>query len=285
MKDFKNKVAVITGAASGIGLGLAKFSVQKEMRVVLADVEAEALAEVEAELRAGGADVKAIVTDVAKKEDVKALAQHTIDVYEGVDLLINNAGVAAGSSLWESTSNDSQWVIGVNLWGVIHCIREFVPIMLAQNTAGHIVNTSSIAGLTTYHPSALYHLTKHGIVALSEQLHHDLAIRGANIKVSVLCPGFVNTKIMDAERNRPEVYQNDLSATKQDQRLDELEDIFRQMIAAGMPPLTVAERVFEAIVDEKFFIFTQPELKPLIQTRLEDILEDRNPVLPPLDQP
>ncbi len=285
MKDFKNKVAVITGAASGIGLGLAKLSVEKEMRVVLADVEAEALAEAQAELSASGADVTAIVADVANKEDVKALTQTTVDAYGGVDLLINNAGVAAGSSLWESTSNDCQWVIGVNLWGVIHCIRQFVPIMLAQNTAGHIVNTSSIAGLTTYHPSALYHLTKHGIVALSEQLHHDLAIRGANIKVSVLCPGFVNTKIMDAERNRPEAYQNDLAAAKQDARLNELEDIFRQMVAAGMPPSTVAERVFEAIVEEKFFVFTHPELKPLIQTRLEDVLEERNPVLPPMEQP
>ena len=285
MKDFKNKVAVITGAASGIGLGLAKLSVEKEMRVVLADVEAEALAEAQAELSASGADVTAIVADVANKEDVKALTQTTVDAYGGVDLLINNAGVAAGSSLWESTSNDCQWVIGVNLWGVIHCIRQFVPIMLAQNTAGHIGNTSSIAGLTTYHPSALYHLTKHGIVALSEQLHHDLAIRGANIKVSVLCPGFVNTKIMDAERNRPEAYQNDLAAAKQDARLNELEDIFRQMVAAGMPPSTVAERVFEAIVEEKFFVFTHPELKPLIQTRLEDVLEERNPVLPPMEQP
>ena len=209
--------------------------------MVLADVEAEALAKAEAELNASGADVTAIVADVAKKEDVKALAQNAIDAYEGVDLLINNAGVAAGASLWESTANDCQWVIGVNLWGVIHCIREFVPIVLAQNTDGHIVNTSSITGLATYHPSALYHLTKHSIVAISEQLHHDLAIRGANIKVSALCPGFLRTNIMDAERNRPEAYQNNLSAINPDPRLEELNEIFRQMITAGMPPCEQSE--------------------------------------------
>ena len=284
MKEFKNKVAVITGAASGIGRGLAEYSLQKGMKVVLADVEKEALAETESELSAVGADITAIVTDVAKPADVQRLASKTIDAYDKVDLLFNNAGVAAGASLWESTHNDCKWVIGVNICGVINSIREFVPIMLKQGTSGHIINTSSIAGLSTYHPSALYHLTKHGIVALSEQLHHDLAMRKAKIKVSVLCPGAVNTNIMDAERNRPQKYLNDLSEIKEPPEPDEMEEAFRQMIQSGMQPATVAERVFQAIADEKFFIFTHPEMKPLIHARMEDILQERNPVLPPMDQ-
>ncbi len=285
MKEFKNNVVVITGAASGIGLGLAKLSVEKQMKVVLADVEAEALEKAASEFTTAGADVTAVVTDVAKLEDVKNLAQKVVDTYQSIDLLINNAGVAAGAALWESTLNDCDWVIGVNMWGVINCIREFVPLMLEQNTAGHIVNTSSITGLTTFHPSALYQLTKHGIVAISEQLYHDLAIRGAKITVSVLCPGFVATQIMDAERNRPEAYRNDPSASEPNSRMEELEVIFRHMIENGMSPAAVAEKVFEAIAEEKFFIFTHPELKPQIQSRMEDILKERNPVLPPLDQP
>ena len=148
--------------------------------------------------------------------------------------------------------------MGVNLWGLIHCLREFIPIMLAQKTPGHIVNTSSIAGLTTYHPSALYHFTKHGIVALSEQLYHNLAIRGAHIKVSVLCPGFVNTRIMDAERNRPEKYANPVAESNPDGVPHEGEALFRQMIKNGIPPSEVAEKVFQAIAEDQFFVFTHP---------------------------
>ncbi len=285
MKEFENKVAVITGAASGIGRGLAEHCAQKGMKIVLADIEEKALSAAESEMRSAGANISCVVTDVSKPEEVKNLAKKTIDRYEKVDLLFNNAGVGAGSSIWESTLNDCKWVIGVNLWGVIHCVREFVPIMLGQGTPCHIVNTSSIAGLSTYHPSALYQLTKQGVVALSEQLHHDLAIRGANIKVSVMCPGFVNTNIMDAERNRPEAYLNDLSREKQIPGAAEQEEAFRRMIEAGMAPGKVADSVLKAIVNEKFFIFTHPEMKPLIQARMDDVLQERNPILPQMDGP
>lgn len=285
MRNFKNKVAVITGAASGIGRGLALHCGQKEMKVVLADVEQDALLSLETEMKTAGADTTAVSTDVSKAEDVKILAKKTFEKYGRVDLLFNNAGVSAGSSLWESTKNDCEWVIGVNLWGVINCIRKFVPLMLEQNTSCHIVNTSSITGLSTYHPSALYQLTKHGIVALSEQLYHDLALRGAKIKVSVLCPGFVNTNIMDAERNRPDKYLNDISETEQIPGSVEMESFFRQMIESGMSPAKVAEHVFKAINDENFFVFTHSELKSLIQMRMNDILQERNPTLPPVDMP
>lgn len=193
MKEFNDKVAVITGAASGIGRSLAKLSAQNKMKIVLADVEKSTLTATENEIKTEGGDVLAVHTDVSKIEDIQALVQKTLDRYGQVDLLFNNAGVAAGSAIWESTLNDCKWVIGVNLWGVLHCIMEFIPIMLKQNTSCHIVNTSSIAGMSSFHPSSLYNLTKSAIVALSEQLHHDLAIRGTNIKVSVLCPGYVKT--------------------------------------------------------------------------------------------
>lgn len=282
MKDFNNKVAVITGAASGIGYGLAVHCARKGMKLVLADIEGNALSKTLSEMKVAGAEATAVVTDVSKHQEIKALAEKTINTYEKVDLLFNNAGVATGSSLWESSMNDCKWVIDVNFWGVIHCIREFVPIMLEQKTPCHIVNTSSITGLSTYHPSALYQLTKHSIVALSEQLHHDLTLRKAPIKVSVLCPGFVNTQIMDAERNRPEEYLNTPSGKNRKPGSDEEEQAFRRMIETGMSPLKVAEIVFRAIAEEKFFIFTHPEMKPLIQGRMEDILEGRNPILPPM---
>jgi NAD(P)-dependent dehydrogenase (short-subunit alcohol dehydrogenase family) len=283
VKEFENKVAVITGAASGIGRGLAQRCAQEKMKLVLADIEEKALLAAQSEFKSAGAQVIAIRTDVARHEGVKALVQETINAYQHVDLLFNNAGVGAGAAIWESSLNDCKWVIDVNLWGVIHCIREFVPVMMEQNTPCHIVNTSSIAGMTTYHPSALYQLTKHGIVAISEQLHHDLCIRGANIKVSVLCPGFVNTNIMDAERNRPTAYLDQSNGQKMPDA-DEMEDAFLKMIRNGMPPTEVAAHVFQAIVDEKFYVFTHPELNVLIKARMEDILSGRNPSLPPEPQ-
>ncbi len=285
MKDFKNKVAVITGAASGIGRGLAENCALKEMKIVLADVEEKALFKAESEMQSRGVDIIAVVTDVSKIEDVQALAKQTIDAFGKVDLLFNNAGVATGSSIWESSINDCKWVIGVNLWGVIHCIHEFVPIMLRQGAPCHIVNTSSMAGLATYHPSALYQFTKHGIVALSEQLLHDLEMRRANIMVSVICPGVVNTNIMDAERNRPKKYLNDLSEIAQNHEPDDMEQAFREMMKSGMPASVLAEIVFKAIEEDKFYIITHPEMKSLVQMRMDGIMEERNPVLPPMGAP
>ena len=201
MKEFQGKVAVVTGAASGIGRALAERCAQEGMRVVLAGINEQTLMQASQELQAIGASVLAVQTDVSKAADVEALAQKAFDTYGAVHLLFNNAGVGAGISLWESTLADWEWTLGVNLWGVIYGIRAFVPRMLEQDTEGHIVNTASIAGLVSGPGLGIYRMTKHGVVTLSETLYHELALRGAKVKVSVLCPGFVNTRIMDCAQS------------------------------------------------------------------------------------
>src|SRR5215831_13355553 len=188
MKEFKGKVAVVTGAASGIGRALAEGCVREGMKVVLADVEVESLTKTEASMKAAGATVLAVRTDVSQARDIEALAQKTLDAFGAVHLLCNNAGVWTGASIWESTIADWEWVLGVNLWGVIHGVRFFVPVMLAQDTECHIVNTASIAGLIAYPGAGIYKVTKHGVVTLSETLYYELAERGAKVHVSILCP-------------------------------------------------------------------------------------------------
>jgi NAD(P)-dependent dehydrogenase (short-subunit alcohol dehydrogenase family) len=278
MKDFKSRVAVITGAASGIGRALAERCAREGMKVVLADVEPGALAEAEANLQAGGGTALAVRTDVSQAKDVEALAQKTLEAFGAVHLLCNNAGVAtSGTVVWESSLRDWEWVIGVNLWGVIHGVRTFVPIMLAQDTECHIVNTASMSGLISFPRGSVYAVTKHGVVTLSETLHHELAERGGKVKVSVLCPGLVKTRIVDCARNRPEL----LAATAP---LGPVEaagwETLRQQMQTGMPPAQVADAVFQAIREERFYILTHPEGKDWIRTRLEDILQERNPVPP-----
>lgn len=281
MKYFDDTVAVITGAASGIGRGLADHCIRKGIKVVLADVETGSLEETAAALRERGGEVHPVPTDVARAESVRKLSEATLAAYGKVDLLFCNAGVAAGGALWESTPQDCDWVLGVNLWGVIHCIRSFVPLMLGQGTPGHIVNTASVAGLLTFHPSALYHLSKHAIISLSEQLQHDLRLRKAPIGVSVLCPGFVNTRIMDAERNRPDRLRNDPEAVVVPPDGGRLEAAFRERVKAGLSPAAVAERVFAAITEESFIIHTHPGMIPFFQSRFEALGEGRLPDLPP----
>ena len=281
MKDFQDKVAVVTGAASGIGHALAEKSAQEGMKVVLADVEERALKQAEEELKASGADVLAVQTDVSKAADVETLAKLAFDTYGGVHLLFNNAGVVAGTTLWESSLVDWQWVLGVNLWGVIHGVHYFVPRMLEQDTEGHIVNTASIAGLVSG-PGGIYSVTKHGVVALSETLYHQLALGGARLKVSVLCPGFVNTRIVDAARNRPAELQNEPAERKVSPQEETMLQFMRQAIQAGMPPHQVADIVFKAIRDETFYILPHPQWKEAIRARMEDILQERNPTFVPV---
>src|SRR6266536_1627947 len=208
MKVFQDKVAVVTGAASGIGRALAAKSAQEGMKIVLADVEESALKQAEEELKASGARVLAVRIDVSQAADVERLAQQAFATYGAVHLLCNNAGVAAGTTVWESSLADWQWVLGVNLWGVIHGMHFFVPRMLAQDSEGHIVNTASSAGLVASSGLGIYKVSKHGVVTLSETLALELAARGTKLKASVLCPEWVNTRILDAERNRPQALAN-----------------------------------------------------------------------------
>jgi NAD(P)-dependent dehydrogenase (short-subunit alcohol dehydrogenase family) len=272
MRDVEGKVAVVTGAASGIGLAMATRFAEAGMSVVLADVEREALAAAERAVGATGGRVLAVPTDVSRGEEVAALAARVVDEFGGVHLLCNNAGVSVAGPIWEHTVADWEWVLGVNLWGVIHGVRTFVPIMLERGEEGHVVNTASVAGLTSFPMLGVYNVTKHAVVTLSETLARDLEMAGARVKVSVLCPGFVRTQILDSDRNRPA----SLPATERP-RPAEAEEAIRQVIAAGMPPAEVAGKVLEAVRAEQFYVLTHPDFRAQIRERFDDLLENRTP--------
>jgi NADP-dependent 3-hydroxy acid dehydrogenase YdfG len=281
MKDFKDKVAVITGAASGIGRGIAERCAQEGMKVVITDVEKEALGQTAREMKAAGATVLPLLTDVSKKRDVENLARKTLNRYGAVHLLFNNAGVTTGTVIWESTVADWKWVLGVNLWGVIHGIQVFVPIMLKQDTECHIVNTASMAALISYPGRGIYTVSKHAVLSLSEKLYHELSWQGAKIKVSVLLPGSVKTRIMEADRNRPAGLRDDSGEEKKlSSGYEALNYMGRLALESGIPPQQVADCVFSAIREDKFYIITHPEMKPLVQMRADDILRERNPTNP-----
>jgi NAD(P)-dependent dehydrogenase (short-subunit alcohol dehydrogenase family) len=271
MKDFKGKVAVITGGAGGIGRAVAGRCAGLGMKVVLADIEAGALEVAEKELREEGAEVVGVVTDVSDPAAVEALAQRTLDAFGAVHLLHNNAGVAAGGFIWQCTVADWKWVLGVNLWGVIHGVHTFVPIMLEGGEEGHIVNTASAAGLTSPPFLGPYNVTKHGVVTLSETLSRELAMQQSRIKVSVLCPGFVNTGIFNSGRNRPEALRN-----------SDDDDLMASALAAhvmkdAIAPEVVADHVLDAVRLEQFYILTHPELMTAIQGRMDDIISGKSP--------
>jgi NAD(P)-dependent dehydrogenase (short-subunit alcohol dehydrogenase family) len=275
MKEFRGKVAVITGAASGIGRGIAERCVKEGMKVVLSDISEANLLRAETELKALGGIVTSVQTDVAKRSDVEALAQQTLDTFGAVHLLVNNAGVYAGMSPWESSWNDWEWVIGVNLWGVIHGVKVFTPLMLAQNTDCHIVNTASVAGLMAGHPSAPYSVTKHAVVALSENLHLTLQQRNALVKVSVLCPCIIATDIMSCERNRPMELQNEPVEIPPEAQAAVA--FLNAAVEAGTSPVQCAAQVFEAIREERFYILTDPEWLTVVQSRVNNLLRLENP--------
>jgi NAD(P)-dependent dehydrogenase (short-subunit alcohol dehydrogenase family) len=240
MREFKDRVAVVTGGASGIGRAMAERFAAEGMKVVLADIEEGPLAKAESEMKASGATVLAMPTDVSKASDVEALAKKTTDAFGAVHVLCNNAGVGPvmGAS-WELTEADWQWVLGVNLWGALHGIRVFLPVILKQDSEGHIVNTASMAGLLSAPWGATYGVAKHGIVTLSESLHRELAMVGAKVKVSVLCPAWVKTQLMDGDRNRPAALQNEPG--------------------------------------QETYILPHPEWKEQVRDRMEGIMEERNP--------
>ena len=279
MQSFTGRVAVVTGAASGIGRALAERFAAEGMKVALADVEEEPLARAELDLRGQGADVIAVHTDVSQAADVEALAERTLAAFGAVHIVCNNAGVAAAKAVWEQTLADWEWVLGVNLWGVIHGVRTFVPIMLAQGGEGHVVNTASMAGLLAGDVNSAYTVSKFGVVALSEALYRELEAISASVKVSVLCPSWVNTNIMNSARNRPGRLENPAVV---DAAAESPETVARRMqirlsLLRGTPPAEIAEHVLTAICEERFYILPHHDFDDAIRATTEAILARGNP--------
>jgi len=280
MEDLQGKVAVITGAASGIGRGMAEAFISAGMKVVLADIEEPALEAALRELRAAGSDVHAVPTDVSKPEQIDALAKETLRKYGAVHVVCNNAGIGLrASSSWDTTVDDWNWILGVNLMSVVYANRVFVPILIDQGTEGHIVNTASFAGLVPGAGTA-YAVTKAGVVAMSEGTHFELQRRAPKIGVSVLCPAFVDTNILDSHRNRPA----GLTSAPPTERTPETEvymEWFQSQLKHGLKPRDVGHQVVAAIRARKFYILTHPDFTPLIEERMKRIVASENPQLSP----
>ncbi len=275
MRDLNGRVAVVTGAASGIGLGICRRLGADGMRVMMADVEAPALEAAAKDLAAEGIEVSAAVTDVRSAPSVDALVSATLERFGAVHVICNNAGVAGGGPSWDIPLPVWEWVLGVNLFGVVHGIRAFLPHLLAQDE-GHIVNTASVAGLLAAPWIAPYNASKHAVVGVSESLYHELAALGSRVGVSVLCPGFVRTHISDADRNWPAA----LGPRPDDQERPgsgEIREAMRAAIESGTDPAVIAAAVRDAIVNGKFWILTHPEFGDAITARFGGAVSGRNP--------
>ena len=280
MKELRDRVAVITGGASGIGYATAEALAGQGMKLVLADVEEGALTKAAGELRAAGADVLAQRTDVADAASVGALAERAFEHFGGAHVVFNNAGVEVTGSLWDSSLDELRWVVDVNLWGVIHGIRSFAPRMHEQGAEGHILNTASVAGLTSAPFLSIYNATKHAVVTLSESLHKELALLGSKLKVSVVCPGLIRTRIMESARNRPGDAHRDPESGEASPGAKLIEGLLAQGVEQGYPPSVVAEQIVDAIRAERFYVIpAQPELMTGIEERLQDVAERRNPAV------
>ena len=275
MKKLDGRVAVVTGGASGIGRGLAEAFAAERMKVVLADIERPALDKTVEELRGSGAEVVGVECDVSKQESVDHLARAALEAFGAVHVLCNNAGVGGGgpSASWEASLDDWSWVLGVNLMGVVHGIRSFVPLILEQGDEGHIVNTASMAGLMP--GGGIYGVTKHGVVSLSETLFNEFANRGAPIGVSVLCPGWVNTNILESERNRPEAPRQDPGELAE--QIEMLRQVVEKAIQDGLDPREVGNIVVAAMRRNRFYVLTHP-WQSMVEARMQNILQDRDPI-------
>ena len=278
MKEFKEKVAVITGAGSGIGLSIAERCALEGMKVVLADIDEHFLRRAKRKMEKLGASFLTIQTDVSKLSDMQILAEKTFEHFGAVHLLFNNAGVSNPKYFWNYTLNDWKWQIGVNLWGVIYGIHVFMPIMQKQDTECHIINTASIEGLLSGSGpgGAIYGLTKHAIVSLSESMRTELTQTKSKINVSVLCPGWVSSKIFFSDTHRQEEYRDSDDETFDDLKIEDSAAKFKA-IKDVSPPMAcedVAEIVFKAIRRKKFYILTHSDqlLKAGVELRMGEIL-------------
>jgi NAD(P)-dependent dehydrogenase (short-subunit alcohol dehydrogenase family) len=272
MKVLRGKVAVITGGASGIGRSVAERAAAEGMKVVLADIEEGPLSLTAGTLKSSGAEVEAVVADVSNGSDVEALRDRALERFGAVHLVHNNAGVGVGGLLWTVPAADWKWILGVNLWGVINGIRTFVPLLIEQGE-GHVVNTASLAGLTSPGLLGPYNATKHAVVTISETLYRDLRVIGTSVGVSVLCPGFVRTYIAESERNRP-----GWAPVSEDDALAEASRVMvRQMVEGGIEPSQVADRVIDAVRTDTFYVLTHEVSRSMVEARMRDILEGRSP--------
>ena len=272
MDELSGKVAVVTGAASGIGLALTRAFAAEGMKVVMADIEADALDKAVADLPEGTESLP-VVCDVGDGAQVEALRDAAVERFGAVHVVCNNAGVSTGGAIWEQSIEDWEWVLRVNLWGVIHGVRAFTPLMIEQGE-GHIVNTASMAGLLSAPFMGLYNVSKHGVVTLSETLHSDLQITGATgVGVSVLCPGWVNTRIHEAGRNRP-------GGGDPVQMADEgMRELIASVIAAGIDPADVAAMVVDAVKTRRFYVLTHPDWTRFAAERTQRMVDGEDPVV------
>jgi NAD(P)-dependent dehydrogenase (short-subunit alcohol dehydrogenase family) len=280
MQSFAEKTAVVTGAGSGLGREFALLGAKLGMRLVLADVQQDALKQTEASAIALGADVLTQVCDVRHGDEVESLAQAALSRFGAIHLVFNNAGVGAGGLIWESTQHDWEWVLGVNLWGVIHGVRVFTPIMLASEKSdptfqGHIVNTASMAGLLTPPAMGVYNVSKHAVVALTETLYHDLSLIESGLGVSVLCPYFVPTGISQSESVRPSDAKPAEPATRSQQLSQAM--LEKAVTAGKVSAAEVAQMTFDAIRARQFYIYSHPQALGNVDRRMQDILHARNP--------
>jgi NAD(P)-dependent dehydrogenase (short-subunit alcohol dehydrogenase family) len=277
MIDFDGKVAVVTGGASGIGLAMATRFAKEGMKVVLGDVEEPALDAAVSRLRQQEFEVHGVVTDVSQASSVENLAREAIERFGKVHILCNNAGIGGSRAarVWDATLKDWQWTLGVNLWGVIHGIHTFVPLMLSHGEAGHVVNTASMAGLVQ--GNRPYSVGKHAVVALSEALFDGLAMEGATIGASVLCPGLTVTNLPGGERNRPEHLRNAPGEAPAPLDPEQAARNRQWLEETGLPPERTAQIVLQAIKDNQFYILTHNDYDGVIQERFENIRNRRNP--------
>jgi NAD(P)-dependent dehydrogenase (short-subunit alcohol dehydrogenase family) len=279
MDELSGKVAVVTGAASGIGRAMAVAFAAEGMHVVLADVEVGPLEDTAAMVRDHGVEALSVPTDVSDPTQVEALAERTIGELGGLHLACNNAGVSAGGLSWEIDLDTWNWVLGVNFYGVVHGLRSFVPRII-DSGGGHVVNTASMAGLTSPPGMSPYNVTKHAVVTLSESLAQELAMTHPEVGVSVLCPGWVRTRIHEADRNRP---TNPADAIDEAAGASEELAAMREMVAGfingGLDPAAVAAQVVEAVKGNRTYILTHPHWHSMITERTERIVSGESPAL------
>ena len=284
MKSFEGRTAVITGAGSGFGLEVSRLAAGRGMKLVLADVQQDALDRAAAEMKALGAEVLASRVDVSKVDEVEALGAATLARFGAPHLVFNNAGIGAGGLIWENTLKDWEWVLGVNVMGVVHGVRVFTPMMLEAAKKdpayeGHIVNTASMAGLLNAPNMGVYNVSKHAVVALSETLFQDLHLVTDQISASVLCPFFVPTGITESDRNRPDTLR-DVSAKPTRSQLIGKAMSEKAVSSGKVTAAQVAAFVLDAVANDRFYIYSHPKSLGSVQTRLEDIMQSRNPTDP-----